>query len=328
MSIAAPNRGILATWEDTGSVLVVPMGEVRFIAFSNTLAIGTRGLGSCSVALVVSQHGAILAHIPPLPLEPSSPPASAQSKAESDPYAGDKNVRKMMGYVKDLYNYNRSFFPTSNTHVVCALYQGEVALPDQMAIMRDVFREMGLDPVRHTYDVPGNRAIPGQGTVIATSFLDGQFPSVWVEDKLVVGDFPREQVQAAMGQDRDPPSTSSGQVTVAQQSVWSGKGKAPATWAPDLESAAQDFGLLDIAQEPASSGKGKAPWTYEKQMSTTSDQSVTAQGSVPGDNKYNQTQITQVGGPTQTGRTWREVHFRVETHLTRRDEYIFRDRRV
>lgn len=329
MSTAAPNRGILTTWEDAGSVVVVPMGGVQFIAFSETSAIGTRGLGSCSVALIVSQHGAILAHIPPLPLKLSSPPASAQSESASDPYVGDENVRKMMGQVKDLYNHYRSYeyFPSSSTHVVCALYQGAVALPDHLAIMQEAFRQMALDPVTHTYDVPGNRAIPGQGTVIATSFLDGRLPSVWVEDKLVAGKFPLEEAQATMGQDPGP-SMSSGQVNVAQQTAWSGKGKAPATWTTDLEPLVQDSGLLNMAQESTSSGKGKAPatWTGEPQMSTIGAQSVKAQGSVPDEYKYDKAQMTQVGGP-HTGRTWKEVRVQIKPHLTSRDEYIFKDKK-
>lgn len=72
---------------------------------------------------------------------------------------------------------------------------------------------------------------------------------------------------------------SSGQVDVAQRLAWLGKGKAPATWTPDLEPlVAQDFGLLDMAHETTSLGKGKAPAIrpHKQQISTTGAQSVTA----------------------------------------------------
>ncbi|KAG7288121.1 hypothetical protein NEMBOFW57_007644 [Staphylotrichum longicolle] len=59
--------GLLKQYANNGQLLDVPMGEALFVDFRQMAAIGTHRLGSCSVAMVVSEHGAILAHIPPLP---------------------------------------------------------------------------------------------------------------------------------------------------------------------------------------------------------------------------------------------------------------------
>ena len=155
------------------------MGEVLFLDFHQKSAIGTGGLGACSVAMVVSEHGAILAHIPPLP--------SSISDAEitADPDAGNNNVHTTMRQVREMHECYQAWFPTVTTYVVCAWYQGEVALPDQLDIMQGHFRDMGLEPAMHNYVVPGDRANLGQGTVIIISSAPGTHPFVYVEDTLV-----------------------------------------------------------------------------------------------------------------------------------------------
>ncbi|OIW30515.1 hypothetical protein CONLIGDRAFT_668507 [Coniochaeta ligniaria NRRL 30616] len=176
MSDSGPT-GLLTRLEEDGQVMIVPMGEVYPVDFQTTPAIGTSGLGSCSVAAIVSAYGAILAHIPPRPLSPAP---------EADPYAGDNNVRAMMQRVRELYEENEHYFPFANTVVVCAVYNGEVALPDQMGIMQEAFRDMGLESATHTYNVPGDRTLPGQGTVIVvSSFLHEETAGIYVEDNLV-----------------------------------------------------------------------------------------------------------------------------------------------
>lgn len=106
MSAATSTDGLLAAWEDARQVLVVPIGEVLFVNHQETPAIGTRGLGSCSVAMIVSEYGAILAHISPLPLRPSA-------AALADPHAGDNNVRGMMDRVHEVFTRHREFFSRS-----------------------------------------------------------------------------------------------------------------------------------------------------------------------------------------------------------------------
>lgn len=285
MSAATPTGGLLAAWEDAHQVLVVPIGQVLFVNYQETPAIGTRGLGSCSVAMIVSEYGAILAHISPLPLQPLA-------VAPADPHAGDNNARMMMDRVYEVYTHYREFFPVSNTHVVCAWYQGDVALPDQLAIMQDRFRQMGLEPAIHKYVVPGNRAIPGQGTVIVISSGPGELPGVYVEDELVNASIPLAVVS----------SQASG---VAQEST-----------AGDAEyglSSTQDealYGELQSATGESGEGKGN--------MQTTQGYADYEPDDAPG-------QGIAEGSTTIPGGEWREVRFEVVHHLTSRDEYVFRD---
>lgn len=164
--------GILAQWQASRAVIVVPMGHVQFVSFQQMPAIGTRDLGSCSVIIIASAYGAILAHIPPQPLQPSP-----------DPFAGDNNVRYMMSRVAALYHQHRDQFPSADTAVVCAWFNGTVALPDQLEIMSSSLRQLGLNPVIRTYHVPGNRSLPGQGTVIVIRGNNQSRAQVYVEDR-------------------------------------------------------------------------------------------------------------------------------------------------
>ena len=168
--------GLLERWETAHQVAVVPMGAVQFVSFQQTRAIGTRNLNSCSVVVIVSTHGAILAHIPPRPPNPSM-----------NPYAGDENVRSMMGQVKTLYGHYKAsgYFPQAETIVIRAGFQLEVALLDQMAIMQQSLQELGYTPSVHTYDVPVNRDVPGQGTVIVGSNGNEGRPVVYLQENPV-----------------------------------------------------------------------------------------------------------------------------------------------
>ena len=152
---------------------MVQMGNVQFVSFQEVKGIGTEGLGSCSVVLIASAHGAILAHIPPQPFPDSL-----------DPFAGDINVRRMMGRVDALYQHHRSQFPSADTAVICACFKGAIALPDQVQIMSSSLQEMGLDPVISTYQVPGNWSLPSQGTVKA--IRDDDQTKIYVEHRMIL----------------------------------------------------------------------------------------------------------------------------------------------
>lgn len=171
--------GLLKQYADNGQLLDVPMGEALVVDFRQMAAIGTHRLGSCSVAMVVSEHGAILAHIPPLP----SP--MSDDELAGDPDAGSENVHAMMRRVRELHGSCQAWFLTATAHVVCAWYQGAVALPDQLAIMQGHFREMGLEPAIHYYVVPGDLDKLGKGTVMAISSAPGTYPAIYVEDSPV-----------------------------------------------------------------------------------------------------------------------------------------------
>ncbi|CRK14818.1 hypothetical protein BN1723_017406, partial [Verticillium longisporum] len=117
-------------------------------------AVGTAGLGSCSVVAIASERAVILAHIPPLP-----------DLHSQRPDAGDANVRQMMKRVRRLYRDNRQFFDNAEGRVTCAIYAGEVALPDQVAIMQEQLRLLGFEPSTDYYQVPADANV-GRGTVV------------------------------------------------------------------------------------------------------------------------------------------------------------------
>lgn len=82
--------GTLDVWAAADAVQIVPMGQVKFLDFRQCGAIGMGQLGSCSVVVIASAQGAVLAHIPPQP-QPTNNPTS-----------GDANVQFMMDGVGTL----------------------------------------------------------------------------------------------------------------------------------------------------------------------------------------------------------------------------------
>ncbi len=150
--------------------IVVLMGEVRVVDFRQTPVIGTFGLGGCNVALIVSDLGAILAHIPPT------------TSRHALPGEGDANLRRMMEEVQREYNNHRALFPAAGTYVVCAWVEGVgVLMQDHVdIIINDYFRMMGLAATTFHYPAPrAAEPYDGQGTVVVLS------GDIYVEDKLV-----------------------------------------------------------------------------------------------------------------------------------------------
>ena len=89
-----------------------------------------------------------------------------------------------MNTVQQFYRqYKQTIFPTTQSHVVCAIFNDEVALPSHLAKMQTSLASLGLNPVISHYNVPVNKALPGNGTVIAIA-KDGAV-KVYVEDRLV-----------------------------------------------------------------------------------------------------------------------------------------------
>ena len=146
-------------------IALVPTGNVQFVSFDDIPAIGVEGLGGCSVVVIASAYGAILAHIPPLPLQQPSPD-----------FLGHSNVQSMMDQASALYYYYKKhdFFPHAETVIVCAWLRGEMGVPEQLELMRESLHEIGHQPTIRTYAVPrtGNMNAPGQGTVVVTQGTD------------------------------------------------------------------------------------------------------------------------------------------------------------
>ncbi|KAM0326113.1 hypothetical protein ACHAQA_006706 [Verticillium albo-atrum] len=162
-------------WAARETTHLVGMHEASFVPFSSRRpAVGTADLGACSVVAIASDRAVILAHIPPRP-----------DLRDPQLDAGDANVRKMMAEVQSLYRDHRQFFENAEVRVTCAIYAGQVALPDQVAIMQEHLRRLGLEPSTDYYEVPVKQCA-GRGTVVVVAPAQprGQV-GVYVEDSLV-----------------------------------------------------------------------------------------------------------------------------------------------
>ena len=104
-----------------------------------------------------------------------------------------------MRQVKTLYEHHKTHghFPEAETVVACAQFRGAVALPDQLAIMQENLREIGHNPTIRTYKVPGDRDMPGQGTLIVIFKGDTERPVLYLEDR------PVESVPATKNKDHE-----------------------------------------------------------------------------------------------------------------------------
>ncbi|KAF3032334.1 hypothetical protein E8E11_000483 [Didymella keratinophila] len=133
------------------------------IAYTGTdkPCIGTDQLGPCSVVLIASRYATILGHVAPLPPVPDP--------NDKDP--GSNHVRKFMNAFVKLCRENKQYFPSDTASgVVCAIYDGEVALPDQQRIMHDRLSREGLSVHTSTnYVVPFTAVHPDRGSVFVDS---------------------------------------------------------------------------------------------------------------------------------------------------------------
>lgn len=175
MSASTSQRSRFRQAVEGGQATAVPMNGLNCVVFSQTPCIGTDGLGSCSVVLIVSPFAAILAHIPPRPDDADA----------NDPEAGDKYVGSFMERVTTYYRQCQAYFPAdSSSWVVCAVFGDAVALPDQQRIIESALRDIGLSvDTSQTYRVPFTNDQRDRGTV----FVDGRGHTiqVYVENRVV-----------------------------------------------------------------------------------------------------------------------------------------------
>ena len=80
-----------------GQATAVAMNSFRPVVFSQTPCIGTDGLGSCSVILIVSRYAALLGHASPRP----------GNSDPDDANAGYEHVRSFMIRFTDYYKQLR-----------------------------------------------------------------------------------------------------------------------------------------------------------------------------------------------------------------------------
>ncbi|KAJ5108601.1 hypothetical protein N7456_005276 [Penicillium angulare] len=158
------------------ATLVVPMSGVDFILFNAVPVIGTQGLGGCTVVIIASSQGAILAHIAPLPL----PTLSDPKPLDRDP-VGDQYVESMMSQVDDLYTLYRNWLQSATVRIICATrcahnnQRADPELSHHVAMMESHLQSMGLRPRRIYYTIPVVRDVnrPTQGTAFVEAGPDG-----------------------------------------------------------------------------------------------------------------------------------------------------------
>ncbi|KAL3472476.1 hypothetical protein BJX99DRAFT_262261 [Aspergillus californicus] len=160
------------------SIQMVSMHENKFVSFYEKSAIATFGLDACSVIMIASDQGAILAHIPPLP------------GRTRHPLAGDTYAQHMMNRVRDLFEHFQAqgFFPVAASTILYAILRGEreSIIESQIQIMRNTFRAMGLASTREIiYDIPVDRSQLGNGTILIRFRGRGLYPEVLIQDHAV-----------------------------------------------------------------------------------------------------------------------------------------------
>ncbi|KAI4087387.1 MAG: hypothetical protein LQ348_002225 [Seirophora lacunosa] len=156
--------------------LIVRMDDIQFQPFSDqTTAIGTYALRACSVVIVASRVGAILAHVAPL---------------------GDEATGKIMDRFKDLYRKHRLSYFGAERHpwvVTGLIHTGnddiyQEALPDMNNIINQRLELMALQPSSTKYKFKVQLAehspqFPGKGTVLVDAA--NELLKIYVEDQLV-----------------------------------------------------------------------------------------------------------------------------------------------
>jgi len=173
------SQSLLELSVDQGTACVVAMDEIKFLRFGENeiTSIGTANLNGCSAVMIISAFGAILGHIAPLPDDHFNRLT-----------AGNDHARSKMDLLESLYTAKKRHFPTgSNSWVVCAMFEGEVGLPEQQKIFEDTLLNLDLPYTFRTYTATATRnrqgTTTGQGTVFIQS--NGNSPLVYIEDVLM-----------------------------------------------------------------------------------------------------------------------------------------------
>jgi len=202
----------------------IRMNTFDIAFFSQTpFSIGTDGLGSCSVVLIVSPYAALLGHVSPLP----------DNANPNDPFAGDNHVRSFMDRLMQYYLQYQQYFPKSpHSWVVCAVHHDRVALPDQQRIMETKLRDVGLNvDISRTYPVSTLIDHLDGGSV----FVDagGSTVQVYVEGT-VIQEIPKASTSTASQSYTPTPSTTTAPQS-QQQSQHTQQTSSEWTWSTEHE---------------------------------------------------------------------------------------------
>lgn len=174
MATASINESRFRAALRSGEAKEVLMNKVDGAVFSYTPCIGTDRLGSCTAVLVVTPRGAVLGHVSPLP-----------DGGLTYPEAGDDHIEAFMDRFNTYLDRYESLFPQgSPAWVVCAVFRGSIALPEQQSIIATKLRAARLNVnISETYHVPYTAEHPDRGTIFVDS--RGSAVEVYVEDRII-----------------------------------------------------------------------------------------------------------------------------------------------
>lgn len=166
-----------ATAVSAGQAVNVPMNKAEFVSFINggIKAIGTGNLNGCTAVMIVSMRGAILAHISPLPYP------------TTDPHAAGNHTREQMGKLLDILRSQKDFrlAPDVKTSgIVCGVFEGTIALPDQKNLIEAILLENLEDNPRPRIRKYNIQDPAVRSAAAGTVFIDGRgpVPKVYLED--------------------------------------------------------------------------------------------------------------------------------------------------
>lgn len=155
----------------------VAMDRARIVFFTQTLGIGTRNLNSCTVAVIVSQHAAIMAHIAP---------NSFTGAASGDLNAGLVHVQQVTNLALSLLDHYQDYFPPQSTSCIISAspdYGVYVPLDHQRDQIASMLRQRSLTVSSTTYHIPVSEVPgPAKGMVFLTK-QPGR-PTLYIADQI------------------------------------------------------------------------------------------------------------------------------------------------
>lgn len=154
---------------------MVQMDDYDIVRFGEAgkTCLATRDLNSCHAVVIVSKKAAILAHIAP----------HAPTAIRDQFPTALKWTQAMMDQVIKCVQANKSYFgnPGSGGIVIFGVYQGEIALPDQVKVLAANIEKILQMPARpFQYKVPGTPS-PNKGIVLIEGHPKELPPTLWVE---------------------------------------------------------------------------------------------------------------------------------------------------
>ncbi|KAK5150139.1 hypothetical protein LTS14_010402 [Recurvomyces mirabilis] len=182
MASALRKQSLLAQALGRGLVELVGINEVKFLLFDRPaegrrVSLGVKGLSACSVVILASDHGAIMAHIGPNEL------------GSRDPRSYLRLANEKMDELESIFRENQRYFGAgSHAYLIFATFQDKPVSPEQGDIFRARIQSLDVPLIS---DRPYERSTSAlidddrpEGTVWIVKRQDTR-PTVYLEDRLV-----------------------------------------------------------------------------------------------------------------------------------------------